>query len=152
MKGSPLQTFLCHFLPQNIITTYLPKSKVSRPAPIYSTVFVLSFPKRFRYHQSTDMLLILPCRLRFLYFKTKRDMQKSWIPSLYILILFMYSSLQKYLESSEMCCWRRMEKIIWTDHVKNEVLHRVKAEGNILQTVKTRKVNGLVTSCEETTF
>jgi hypothetical protein len=52
----------------------------------------------------------------------------------------MYSSLQKYLESSEMCCWRRME-ISWTDRVKNEVLHRVKKEGNILQTMKTRKVN-----------
>ena len=27
---------------------------------------------------------------------------------------------QKYLESSEMWCWRRMEKISWTDHVRNE--------------------------------
>ena len=27
---------------------------------------------------------------------------------------------QKYLESFEMWCWRRMEKIIWTDHVRNE--------------------------------
>ena len=26
---------------------------------------------------------------------------------------------QKHLESSEMC-WRRMEKISWTDHVGNE--------------------------------
>jgi len=33
---------------------------------------------------------------------------------------------QKYLESFEMTCWRRMEKIIWTDHVRNEeVLLRV---------------------------
>jgi len=24
---------------------------------------------------------------------------------------------QKYLESFEMWCWRRMEKISWTDHV-----------------------------------
>jgi hypothetical protein len=24
---------------------------------------------------------------------------------------------QKHLESFEMLCWRRMEKIIWTDHV-----------------------------------
>ena len=30
---------------------------------------------------------------------------------------------QKYLESFEMWCWRRMEKISWTDHVQNvEVL------------------------------
>jgi hypothetical protein len=33
---------------------------------------------------------------------------------------------QKKLESFEMWCWRRMEKIIWTDHVRNEeVLLRV---------------------------
>ena len=27
---------------------------------------------------------------------------------------------QKYLESFEMWCWRRMEKISWKDHVRNE--------------------------------
>jgi hypothetical protein len=27
---------------------------------------------------------------------------------------------QKYLESSKMWFWRRMEKISWTDHVRNE--------------------------------
>jgi hypothetical protein len=27
---------------------------------------------------------------------------------------------QKYLESFEMWCWRRMEKISWIDHVRNE--------------------------------
>ena len=27
---------------------------------------------------------------------------------------------QKYLESFEMWCWRRMEKISWTDRVRNE--------------------------------
>jgi hypothetical protein len=33
---------------------------------------------------------------------------------------------QKYLESFDMWCWRRMEKISWTDRVRNEeVLHRV---------------------------
>ena len=33
---------------------------------------------------------------------------------------------QKYLENFEMWCWRRMEKISWTDHVRNEaVLLRV---------------------------
>ena len=32
----------------------------------------------------------------------------------------------KRLESFEMWCWRRMEKISWTDHVRNEeVLLRV---------------------------
>jgi hypothetical protein len=34
---------------------------------------------------------------------------------------------QKHLESLEMWCWRSMEKISWTDHVKNgEVLLSVK--------------------------
>ena len=27
---------------------------------------------------------------------------------------------QKQLESFEMWCWRRTEKISWTDHVRNE--------------------------------
>jgi hypothetical protein len=49
---------------------------------------------------------------------------------------------QKYLESFEMWCWRRMGKISWTDRVRNEeVLHRVKEERNILHTVKRRKAN-----------
>jgi hypothetical protein len=40
---------------------------------------------------------------------------------------------QKYMESFEMLCWRRMDKISWTDSVRNEeVLHRVKEERNIL--------------------
>jgi hypothetical protein len=40
---------------------------------------------------------------------------------------------QKYLESFEMWCWRRMEKISWTDCVRNEeVLHRVKEKRNKL--------------------
>jgi hypothetical protein len=46
----------------------------------------------------------------------------------------------KYLESFQMWCWRRVEKNIWTDRVRNEeVLHRVRAERNILHTVKRRK-------------
>jgi hypothetical protein len=47
-----------------------------------------------------------------------------------------------YLESFEMWCWRRKEKISWTDRVRNEeVLHRVKEERNILHTIKRRKAN-----------
>jgi hypothetical protein len=38
--------------------------------------------------------------------------------------------------------WRRMEKISWTDRVRNEeVLHRVKEERNILHTIQIRKAN-----------
>jgi hypothetical protein len=59
---------------------------------------------------------------------------------------------QKYLESFEMWCWRRTEMISWTDRVRNEeVLHRVKEDRNILQTIK-RKLTGLVTSCIGTAF
>jgi hypothetical protein len=42
----------------------------------------------------------------------------------------------------QMWCWRRMEKISWTDRVGNEeVLHRVKEERNIVHTIKRRKAN-----------
>ena len=34
-----------------------------------------------------------------------------------------------------------MEKISWTDHVRNEVLQREKEERNILQTMKRRQAN-----------
>jgi hypothetical protein len=48
---------------------------------------------------------------------------------------------QKYMESFEMWCWRRMEKLSWTDRVRNEeVLHRVK-EKNIVHTTERRKAN-----------
>ena len=49
---------------------------------------------------------------------------------------------QNYMESFKCQCWRRMEKIGWTDRVRNEeVLHRVNWEGNVLHTVKRRKAN-----------
>jgi hypothetical protein len=49
---------------------------------------------------------------------------------------------KKYLKSFEMWCWRRMEKIIWTDRVKNEhALYRVMWERNILHTIRRRKEN-----------
>jgi hypothetical protein len=49
---------------------------------------------------------------------------------------------QKYMGSFEMWCWRRMKKISWTDHVRNEkVIQRVKEERNILHTIKRRIAN-----------
>jgi hypothetical protein len=49
---------------------------------------------------------------------------------------------QKYLGSFEIWCWRRMEKISWTDHVRNEdVLLRVKEQRNILHEIHKRKAN-----------
>jgi hypothetical protein len=52
---------------------------------------------------------------------------------------------QKYLESFEMWCWRRMEKVSWTDRVRNEeVIIRVKEERNMLHIIKRRKAIGFV--------
>jgi hypothetical protein len=49
---------------------------------------------------------------------------------------------QNYLESFEMWCWRKMEKISWTDHVRNEEeLLRVKGQRNILHEISKRKAN-----------
>ena len=49
---------------------------------------------------------------------------------------------QKHLGSSEMWCWRRMEKISWTDHVRNEeALLGVNEQRNILHEIRKRKAN-----------
>ena len=49
---------------------------------------------------------------------------------------------QKHLENFEIWCWRRMEKISWTNHVKNEeVLLRVKEQRNSLHEISKRKAN-----------
>jgi hypothetical protein len=50
---------------------------------------------------------------------------------------------QKQLEIFQMWCWRRME-IIWTDHVRNEVLLRVKEQRNILHEISKRKANWIL--------
>jgi hypothetical protein len=48
----------------------------------------------------------------------------------------------KHLTSFEMWCWRRMEKISWTDNVKNEdILLRVKEQSNILLEIRKRRAN-----------
>jgi hypothetical protein len=43
---------------------------------------------------------------------------------------------QKHLESFEMWCSRRMEKISWTNHVRNK-----KEQRNILHEIRKRKTN-----------
>ena len=49
---------------------------------------------------------------------------------------------QKYLESFEVWCWRRIEKISWTDHVRNEeILLRVNEQRNILHKIRKGKAN-----------
>jgi hypothetical protein len=81
--------------------------------------------------------------------KTKLNLRKKLVKC-YILSIALYGAEtwtlqkvhQKYLERFEIWCWRRMEKISWTDRVRNEeVLHRVKEERNILHTTKRRKAN-----------
>jgi len=48
----------------------------------------------------------------------------------------------KHLESFKMWYWRRMEKISWTDHVRNEdVLLTVKEERNILHEIRKWKAH-----------
>ena len=60
---------------------------------------------------------------------------------------------QKYLESSEIWCWNRREKISCTDCVRNEeVLHRVKEDRNIVHTLKRGRLTGLVICCVGTAF
>jgi hypothetical protein len=49
---------------------------------------------------------------------------------------------QKHLVSFEMWCCRRMEKISWTDRVRNKyVLLTVKKQRNILHEIRKRKAN-----------
>jgi hypothetical protein len=55
-----------------------------------------------------------------------------------------YCSMEKNMfVSFEMWCWTKMVEISWTDRVKNEVLHRVNEERNILHTsiISNRKAN-----------
>jgi hypothetical protein len=66
-----------------------------------------------------------------------------WSITLYVAETWMLQAAgQKQLESFEMWCSRRMEKISWTDHVRNEeVSLRVKEQRNILHEISKRKAN-----------
>ena len=60
---------------------------------------------------------------------------------------------QKCLESFEMWCWRRMEKISWTDHVRNEeVLLRVNEQRSILHEIRKQKANWIGHILRRTAF
>jgi hypothetical protein len=49
---------------------------------------------------------------------------------------------QKHLESFEMWCWRMMEQISWTEHMREkEVLLTVKKQRNILHEISKREAN-----------
>ena len=60
---------------------------------------------------------------------------------------------QKHLEGFEIWCWRRMEKISWTDHVRNEdVLLESRSRGISYMKYVNGRRTGLVTFCVETAF
>jgi hypothetical protein len=50
-------------------------------------------------------------------------------------------SRSEVTESTEMWCWKWLEKIIWADRVRNEILQRVKEDSNILHATKKWKAN-----------
>ena len=53
------------------------------------------------------------------------------------IISCIWNTDQKYLESFEMWCWKRIEKFSSTDHVRNEeVLLRVNEQRNILHEIR----------------
>jgi len=86
---------------------------------------------------------------RTLFFTSKLDLNlRKKLIKCYIWCMALYGAEtwtlraadQKYLESFEISYWRRMEKISWTDHVRNEeVLLRVNGQRNILHEIRKRK-------------
>ena len=72
------------------------------------------------------------------HFRKKLVKYYSWDIALYGAVTWtLWKVDEKYMENFEVWCWRRIEKIIWFNCVRNEeVLQRVKQESNILQTIK----------------
>ena len=65
-----------------------------------------------------------------------------WSTALYGAETGTFRAVDKQLESFEMSCWRRMEKISWTDRVRNEeVLLQVNEQRNILHAIRKLKAN-----------
>jgi hypothetical protein len=66
---------------------------------------------------------------------------ETWSIALYGAETWMLRAVdKKHLEIFEMWCWRKMEKISWTDHVRNEeVLLRVKEQRNTLHEICKRE-------------
>ena len=71
------------------------------------------------------------------------------------MVLVRFLALTEYFSLTQekilnLWCWRRMEKISWTDRVRNEeVLLRVNEQRNILQEIRK---TGRVEFCVETAF
>ena len=67
---------------------------------------------------------------------------KNVLESKYHVDVYVCIFINLDMESFEMWCCRRMAKISWTDHVRNEeVLLTVKEQRNILHEISKRKVN-----------
>ena len=66
----------------------------------------------------------------------------------------LWAADQKYLESFEMWCWRRMEKISWIDHVRKMKKCYLESMSRGISYVKYEngRLTGLVTSYVETAF
>jgi hypothetical protein len=95
----------------------------------------------------------------------KRTMSISYIATIYInntttalVLLFIKPSFLHYipkylLPNMHYWCWRRMDKISWTDYVRNEeVLLRVKGRGISYMKYVNGRRTGFVTFCVETVF
>jgi len=85
---------------------------------------------------------------RFFFFTSKSDLNsRNKLVKCYIWSIAFYGAEtwalrkvgQNYLESFEGWCWGKMEKISWTDYVRNDILQRVKEWRNILRTIKRRQ-------------
>jgi hypothetical protein len=92
-------------------------------------------------HSTRRGLFLLACWN----YKMRKKLVKCyiWSVALYGADTWMLQAVDhKHLESSEMWCWRRMEKINWTHHVRNEkVLLRVNEQRNILHEISKWKAN-----------
>ena len=116
----------------------------------------------FQYTQITPVLIfrtptpcfvslyLVFCTLRNKFFSSRDLNLRKKLVKCYIWSMALYraetwtlrAADQKYLESFEMWRWRRMEKINWTDHVRNEeVLLRFNEQRNILYEIRKRKAN-----------
>ena len=97
--------------------------------------------------KNQGLLLGLRQKLSGIDFENGWSLVETFIHYIYIYIIYhitwtLWAVDQKHLKRFEMWCWRRMEKIIWTDHVRNEeVLLRVKGQRNILHEIRKWKAN-----------
>jgi len=74
---------------------------------------------------------------QILFFLTNKNMEKT--DQNYFTIC---RSFKTTFQNFEMWCWRRMEKLSWTDRMRNEeVLLRVNEQRNILHEIRKRKAN-----------